>query len=160
MLASSGKRVDDVMVLASNDLKKLITSEDEAVLAQIKTTLEYTGLENLEGQGRVAHILLRYDPSYLTCAVANHILIPKGKQQLTALVLESFVNLRDVGTIEVMASESNEANTGEADQGAERSEGMDNIGVEQAQQGIDLVVEIVESKESNQQCLDLVTSPA
>ena len=111
MLASSGKRVDDVMVIvrgnwefgegedrlnpvprkkgkpggrldhfglhicmymylalcspyrfgcAGNDLKKVLVSYDDVVLAEIKTTLQFVGRPNLQIQVRVAHILLRY----------------------------------------------------------------------------------------------------
>ncbi|GMP68674.1 hypothetical protein CsSME_00028216 [Camellia sinensis var. sinensis] len=78
MLASSGKRVDDVMVnirgnwefgegedrldpiprWRGSNLKKILVSTDDAVLAQVATALGYFGRPNLQKQGRAAHILL------------------------------------------------------------------------------------------------------
>ncbi|KAL7161642.1 hypothetical protein ACSBR2_042168 [Camellia fascicularis] len=103
MLSSFGKRVDDVMVAirgnweldegeehsnlclgrrgeSGNDLKNSLTFGDEAVLDQVKATLEYDGRSNLQGQGRVVHILLRYNPSYSTFTVVDHISIPRGEE--------------------------------------------------------------------------------
>ncbi|GMP58403.1 hypothetical protein CsSME_00022083 [Camellia sinensis var. sinensis] len=82
MLASSCKRVDDVMVIVQgnwefgegedpldpvprqksepggrNNLKKVLASADDVVLQQIKTTLEFFSHPNLQKQGRAAHIL-------------------------------------------------------------------------------------------------------
>ncbi|GMQ09847.1 hypothetical protein CsSME_00053087 [Camellia sinensis var. sinensis] len=83
MLASSGKRVDDVMVNVhdnwefgegedrldlvprkrGNKLKKIQTSADDAVLVEIKTALKYFGRPNVQKQGRAAYILLWYEPT-------------------------------------------------------------------------------------------------
>ncbi|KAF5951137.1 hypothetical protein HYC85_009081 [Camellia sinensis] len=103
MLARSGKCVDDVMVVVrgnwkfgkgknrldpvpkrkgepGNNLKKVLVSADDAVLAQIKTVHQFFGHPNLQNQGRAAHILLRYEPTYSTFSAADNILIPKGEQ--------------------------------------------------------------------------------
>ncbi|GMP94015.1 hypothetical protein CsSME_00043630 [Camellia sinensis var. sinensis] len=78
MLASSGKRVDDVMVnirgnwefgegegcldpiprRKGSNLKKILVSTDDAVLAQVPIALGYFGRPNLQKPERVAHILL------------------------------------------------------------------------------------------------------
>ncbi|THG09097.1 hypothetical protein TEA_020397 [Camellia sinensis var. sinensis] len=67
-------------------------------------------------------------------------------KQLTALVFESYVNLRDIRVVEVADSGSSEENAEEANQGTE-----------QVQQGDDSAIEIVESEESNPQDLELVS---
>ncbi|GMP41767.1 hypothetical protein CsSME_00011742 [Camellia sinensis var. sinensis] len=122
MLTSSGKRVDDVMVVVRgnwefgdgedrqdpvprrrgepggrNNLKKVLISTDDAILAQIKTALQFFGRPNLQKQGRAAHILLRYEPTYTTFSAAENILIPRGEQHLTALIFLSFKGLRQIG---------------------------------------------------------------
>ncbi|GMP80494.1 hypothetical protein CsSME_00035572 [Camellia sinensis var. sinensis] len=77
MLARSSKKVDDVMVtVRGNDLKRALSSADEAVLDQVKTILNYKGRANLQGQGRAAHVLLRYDPTYSTFSTADNIPVP------------------------------------------------------------------------------------
>ncbi|GMP92442.1 hypothetical protein CsSME_00042665 [Camellia sinensis var. sinensis] len=107
MLASSGKRVNDVMVIVrGNDLKKVFVSTDDAVLAKIKTALQFFGRPNLQKQGRAAHILLRYEPTYATFSAADNISIPRAEQQFTALIFPSFKNLRHIG---LEASDSEQA---------------------------------------------------
>lgn len=147
MLSSSGKRVDDVMVVvrgnwefgegedhldpiprrrgepggriascvyfsyiyktsflrshgfacAENDLKKVLTSTDDAVLLKIKVALKYFGCPSLQKQGRAAHVLLRYQPTYTTFSAAENIPIPMGEEFLMSLILTDFKNLRQVG---------------------------------------------------------------
>ncbi|XP_028120753.1 caldesmon-like [Camellia sinensis] len=98
MLSSSDKRVDGVMVVVrGNDLKKVLVSTDDAVLVEIKVALQYFGRPSLQKQGRVAHILLRYKPTYTTFSAAENIPVPRGEEFLTALILTNFKNLRQVG---------------------------------------------------------------
>ncbi|GMQ09797.1 hypothetical protein CsSME_00053055 [Camellia sinensis var. sinensis] len=100
MLSSSGKRVDDVMVVVrgnwefgegedrldpiprrrgepGNDSKKFLTSTDGAVLSTITVALKYFGRPSLQRQGREAHVLLHYEPTYTTFSGAENIPIPK-----------------------------------------------------------------------------------
>ncbi|GMP95012.1 hypothetical protein CsSME_00044235 [Camellia sinensis var. sinensis] len=87
---------------AWNDLKKVLTSTNDAVLSEIK--------------GRVAHVLLRYDPTYMTFSAAENIPVSKGEEFLTALILTDFNNLRQVG-LEGSDSERLEVNeVAESDQ--------------------------------------------
>ena len=78
-------------------MKKILVSTDDAVLAQVATALRYFGRPNLQKQGRAAHILLRYEPTYITFSAADNIPIPSGDQQLAALIFPSFKSLRQVG---------------------------------------------------------------
>ncbi|GMP81736.1 hypothetical protein CsSME_00036349 [Camellia sinensis var. sinensis] len=106
ILASSGKKVDDVMVIVrGNDLKRALTSADEAILEQVETVLNYKGCANLQGQERTAYILLRYDPTYSTFSVADNIPMPAHEWQLTALMFPGYKNLRDIGIEGFDASE-------------------------------------------------------
>ncbi|GMP47030.1 hypothetical protein CsSME_00014968 [Camellia sinensis var. sinensis] len=120
MLFSSGKQVDDVMVVVQgnwefgdgekcldriprrrgepgNDLKKILTSTDDAVLLEIKTALKYFGRRSLQKQGKAAHVLLCYELTYTTFSAAENISISKGEKFFTALILTDFRNLRQVG---------------------------------------------------------------
>ncbi|GMP56021.1 hypothetical protein CsSME_00020647 [Camellia sinensis var. sinensis] len=86
MLASFGKRVDDVMVVVRGNWE-FGEGEDRQDL-----------MPRRRGKpGRAAHILLRYEPTYTTFSTANNIPIPRSKEHLTALVFPSFKNLRQIG---------------------------------------------------------------
>ena len=78
-------------------MKKILVSTDDVVLAQVATALGYFGCPNLQKQGRAAHILLRYEPTYTTFPAADNIPIPTGDQYLAALIIPSFKSLRQVG---------------------------------------------------------------
>ncbi|XP_028119848.1 uncharacterized protein LOC114317313 [Camellia sinensis] len=80
-----------------NNLKKVLTSTNNVVLSEIKVALRYFGWPSLQKEGRAAHALLRYDPTYTTFSGAENILVPKGEEFLTALILTDFKNLRQVG---------------------------------------------------------------
>ncbi|THG15318.1 hypothetical protein TEA_008786 [Camellia sinensis var. sinensis] len=80
-----------------NKLKKVLTSVDDAVLTEIKTTLKYFDCPNVQKQGRAAHILLRYELTYTTFSAADNIPIPTGEQHHTTLVFPSFKSLRQIG---------------------------------------------------------------
>ncbi|GMP68459.1 hypothetical protein CsSME_00028081 [Camellia sinensis var. sinensis] len=82
---------------AGNDLKKVLTSTDDVVLLEIKVALKYFSGPSFQEQGRAAHVLLRYEPTYTTFSAAENIPIPKGEEFLTALILTDFKNLRQVG---------------------------------------------------------------
>ncbi|GMP76093.1 hypothetical protein CsSME_00032915 [Camellia sinensis var. sinensis] len=82
---------------AGNNLKKVLTSTNNVVLSEIKVALRYFGWPSLQKEGRAAHVLLRYDPTYTTFSGAENILVPKGEEFLTALILTDFKNLRQVG---------------------------------------------------------------
>ncbi|KAF5933541.1 hypothetical protein HYC85_029712 [Camellia sinensis] len=98
MLASSGKRVDDVMVnVQGNRLKKILPSTDDAALEEIKSALRYFGRPNVQKQGRAAHILLRYEPTYTTFSTADGIPIPSGNQHLSTFLFPIFKSLRQIG---------------------------------------------------------------
>ncbi|GMP68384.1 hypothetical protein CsSME_00028015 [Camellia sinensis var. sinensis] len=117
MLASSGKRVDDVMVNVrgnwefgegedrldpiprrkGNRLKKILLSTDDAVLEEIKSALRYFGRPNVQKQGRATHILLRYEPTYTTFLATDGIPIPSSDQHLSALLFPNFKSLRQIG---------------------------------------------------------------
>ncbi|GMP93774.1 hypothetical protein CsSME_00043478 [Camellia sinensis var. sinensis] len=107
---------------AGNDLKKVLTSTDDAVLSEIKVALKYFGRPSLQKQGRVAHVLLRYEPTYTTFSAAENIPVPKGEEFLPALILTDFKNLRQVGLVGfdserpgvVEVAESNQSETKEA----------------------------------------------
>lgn len=45
----------------------------------------------------MAHILLRYTPSYATFSAIDHIPIPRGEDHFTNLIFPSFKNIKDVG---------------------------------------------------------------
>ena len=77
-------------ILAGNKLKRILTSADDVVLAEIKTALKNFGRLNVQKQGRATYILQRYEPTYTTFSAADDIPIPTGEQHLTALVLPSF----------------------------------------------------------------------
>ncbi|GMP99884.1 hypothetical protein CsSME_00047193 [Camellia sinensis var. sinensis] len=79
---------------AGNNLKKVLTSTNDAVLSEIK--------------GRAAHVLLRYKPTYTTFSTAENIPVPKGEEFLTALILTDFKNLRQVEVVEVVESDQSE----------------------------------------------------
>ncbi|GMP47361.1 hypothetical protein CsSME_00015131 [Camellia sinensis var. sinensis] len=81
---------------AGNDLKKALTSTDDAVLSKIKVALRYFSRSSLQKQGRAAHVLLCYDPTYTTFSVAENIPVLKSEEFLTALILTDFKNLRQV----------------------------------------------------------------
>ncbi|GMP97479.1 hypothetical protein CsSME_00045715 [Camellia sinensis var. sinensis] len=116
MLASFGKRVDDVIVaVQGNNLKKCLSSRNEAILDQIKAVLDFVSHPNLHRQGCTNHILLKYDPSCSTFTAANHIPTPRGEQQLMALVFPSFLNFRKIRVGESSASEQ-EGNSQDAEQ--------------------------------------------
>ncbi|GMP32323.1 hypothetical protein CsSME_00006132 [Camellia sinensis var. sinensis] len=127
MLSSSGKRVDDVMVVVQgnwkfgegedrldriprrrgkpgNNLKKVLTSTDDAILSKIKTAL------------KAAHVLLRYDPTYTTFSASENIPIPEGKEFLTALILTDFKNLRQIGCEGSDSERPEVADSAESDQ--------------------------------------------
>ncbi|GMP49963.1 hypothetical protein CsSME_00016765 [Camellia sinensis var. sinensis] len=109
---------------AGNDLKKVLTSTDDAVLSKIKVALKYFGRLSLRKQGRVAHVLLRSKPTYSTFSAAENIPISKGEEFFTALILTDFQNLRQVGyegsdseraeVAEVAESDQSEAEVEEA----------------------------------------------
>ncbi|XP_028058963.1 uncharacterized protein LOC114262766 [Camellia sinensis] len=80
-----------------NDLKKVMVSANDAVLAEIKIALQFFGCPNLQKQGRSAHILLRYEPTYAIFSAANNIPISRGKQQLMTFIFPNFKNLRQIG---------------------------------------------------------------
>ncbi|GMP23807.1 hypothetical protein CsSME_00001277 [Camellia sinensis var. sinensis] len=82
---------------AGNNLKKVLTSTDDAVLLEIKVALKYFGRPSLQKQGRAAHVLLRYKPTCTTFSAAENIPILKGEEFLTALILTDFKKLRQVG---------------------------------------------------------------
>ncbi|XP_028070296.1 aluminum-activated malate transporter 10-like [Camellia sinensis] len=83
--------------LLGNKFKKVLTSADDAVLAEIKTALKYFGRPNVQKQSRAAHILLWYEPTYTTFSAADNIPIPTGEQHHTALVFPNFKSLRQIG---------------------------------------------------------------
>ncbi|GMP44280.1 hypothetical protein CsSME_00013288 [Camellia sinensis var. sinensis] len=114
MISSSGKRVDDVMVVVQGNWEfgegedrldhfprrrgdPVLTLIDDAVLSEIKTALKYFGRRSLQKQGRAAHVLPRYEPTYTTFSAMENILIPKSEEFLTTLTLTDFKNLRQVG---------------------------------------------------------------
>ena len=78
-------------------MKRILTSANDEVLAEIKTALNYFGRLNVQKQGRAAHILLWYEPTYTTFLTTDDIPIPFGEQHLTALVFPSFKILRQIG---------------------------------------------------------------
>ncbi|GMP83226.1 hypothetical protein CsSME_00037215 [Camellia sinensis var. sinensis] len=79
------------------DLKRVLVSDDDVVLVEIKTALQFISRPNLQKQGRVAHILLRYEPTYTTFSAADNIPILRGDNHLTTLIFPSFKNLRQIG---------------------------------------------------------------
>ena len=85
------------LFFASNKLKKILPSTDDAVLEEIKSALRYFGRPNVQKQGRAAHILLRYEPTYTTFSAADGIPIPSGDQHISALLFPSFKSLRQIG---------------------------------------------------------------
>ena len=98
---------------AGNRLKKVLPSTDDAVLEEIKSALRYFGRPNVQKQGRAAHILLRYEPTYTTFSAADGIPIPSGDQHLSALLFPSFKSLRQIGleaepVVEVVAEPTKE----------------------------------------------------
>ncbi|KAF5933540.1 hypothetical protein HYC85_029711 [Camellia sinensis] len=96
-LSSFGKRVDDVMVVVQGrNLKKVLSSTDGAVLSDIEVALKYFGRRSLQQQGRAAHILLRYEPTYTTFSAAENIPVPEGEDSIIALILSDFKNLRQI----------------------------------------------------------------
>ncbi|XP_028051955.1 uncharacterized protein LOC114256485 [Camellia sinensis] len=103
------------LACARNDLKKVLSSTDDAVLSDIKVALKYFGRRSLQKQGRAAHILLRYEPTYTTFLAAENIPVPEGEDSLIALILSDFKNLRQVG-FEGSDSERGVANITESDQ--------------------------------------------
>ncbi|XP_028065925.1 putative proline-rich receptor-like protein kinase PERK6 [Camellia sinensis] len=80
-----------------NDLKKVSIPTNDAVLSEIKVALKYFGRPSLQKQGRTAHILLKYELTYTTFSAAENILIPRGEEFPTALILTNFRNLRQIG---------------------------------------------------------------
>ncbi|XP_028056221.1 uncharacterized protein LOC114260333 [Camellia sinensis] len=82
---------------AGNDLKKVSISTNDAVLSEIKVVLKYFGHPSRQKQGRAARILLQYEPTYTTFSTAENILIPRGEEFPTALILTNFRNLRQIG---------------------------------------------------------------
>lgn len=108
--------------LARNDLKKAVTSEDKTFLAQVKIALDYTGSRSLDGQGCIAHILLKYDPSYATFAIADHVPIPQGERKLIALLFKSCVSQGDIEKVEVAYSENMEESVKEESQGVDNQD--------------------------------------
>ena len=78
-------------------MKKVLASAEHTVLADIKTALQFVGRPNLQKQGRAAHILLRYAPSYTTFSAADHIPVPRGEDHLTALIFHSFKHMKEIG---------------------------------------------------------------
>ncbi|GMP36012.1 hypothetical protein CsSME_00008262 [Camellia sinensis var. sinensis] len=106
MLASSGKRVDDVMVNVRSNwefgegedhLDPIPRRKGDPGCHEIKSALRYFGHPNMQKQGRAAHILLRYEPTYTTFSAADGIPIPSGDQHLSALLFPSFKSLRQIG---------------------------------------------------------------
>ncbi|GMP49010.1 hypothetical protein CsSME_00016152 [Camellia sinensis var. sinensis] len=79
------------------DLKRVLVSDDDVVLAEIKTALQFVGRPDLQKQRRAVHILLRYEPTYTTFSAADNISIARGDNRLTALIFPSFKNLRQIG---------------------------------------------------------------
>ncbi|GMP47775.1 hypothetical protein CsSME_00015359 [Camellia sinensis var. sinensis] len=97
----------------SNDLKKVLVSADDAVLAEIKIALQFFGRPSRQKQERAAHILLRYEPTYATFSAADNILIPRGEEHLTTLIFPNLKNLRQIG-LEASDSEQMEEQVAEA----------------------------------------------
>ncbi|GMP76120.1 hypothetical protein CsSME_00032933 [Camellia sinensis var. sinensis] len=89
------------------DLKRALVSDDDAVLAEIKTALQFVDRPNLQKQGRATHILLWYEPTYTTFSATDNIPILRGDNHLTALIFPSFKNLRQIG-LETSDSEHRE----------------------------------------------------
>lgn len=81
---------------AGNDLKKVSTSTDDVILSEIKIGLKYFGRPSLQKQGRAAHILLKYEPTYTTFSTAENIPIPRGEEFPMALILTNFRNLHQI----------------------------------------------------------------
>ena len=77
-------------VCVGNELKKVLVSADDAVLADIKIALQFVGRPNLQKQGRAAHILLRYAPFYAMFLTADHIPVPRGEDHRTGIIFRSF----------------------------------------------------------------------
>lgn len=77
-------------------MKKILPSTDGAVLEEIKSALRYFGHPNVQKQGRAAHILLQYEPTYTTFLAAEGIPIPSDDQQLSTLIFPSFKSLRQI----------------------------------------------------------------
>ena len=103
-------------------MKKVLSSTHDAILSDIRVALRYFGRRSLQKQGRAAHILLCYEPTYTTFSAAENIPIPKGEDSLIALILSDFKNLRQVG-FEGSDSERNEvADIAESDQSETESE--------------------------------------
>lgn len=102
----------------------MLVSADDAVLADIKIALQFVGRPNLQKQGRAAHILLRYAPSYATFSAADHIPVPRGEDHLTALIFPNFKSLKEIG---LEASDSKHAEEQVADQ---ITEDPDQLGTE------------------------------
>ncbi|XP_028072599.1 uncharacterized protein LOC114274822 isoform X2 [Camellia sinensis] len=97
----------------SNDLKKVLVSTDDAVLAEIKIALQFFGCPSLQKQEKAAHILLRYKPTYATFSAADNILISRGEEHLTTLIFPNLKNLRQIG-LEASDSEQVEEQVAEA----------------------------------------------
>ncbi|XP_028072598.1 uncharacterized protein LOC114274822 isoform X1 [Camellia sinensis] len=100
-------------VYAGNDLKKVLVSADDAVLAEIKIALQFFGHPSRQKQGRAAHILLRYEPTYAPFSAADNIPIPRGEEHLTTLIFPNLKNLRQTG-LEAFDSEQVEEQVAEA----------------------------------------------
>ena len=109
------------LACAGSDLKKVLSSTDDAVLSDIEVALNYFGRRSLQKQGRTAHILLRYEPTYTTFSAAENIPVPEGEDSLIALILSDFKNLRQVG-FEGSDSERDVANVIESDQSETESD--------------------------------------
>lgn len=103
------------LACAQSDLKKVLSSTDDAVLSDIEVALKYFGHRSLQKQERAAYILLRYEPTYTTFSAAKNIPIPEGEDSLIALILSDLKNLRQVG-FEGSDSERDVANVTESDQ--------------------------------------------
>lgn len=101
---------------AGNDLKKILTSTDDAVLSKIKTVLKYFGRQSLQKQERGANVLLRYEPTYMTFSTVENIPIPIGENFLVARILTDFKNLRQVSCEESDSEQPEVAEAVESDE--------------------------------------------
>ncbi|CAL5324424.1 unnamed protein product [Camellia sinensis] len=119
-----------------SNLKKVLVSDDDVMLVEIKTALQFIGRPNLRKQGRAAHILLRYEPTYITFSEADNIPIAQGDNQLAALIFPSFKNLRQI-SLESSDSEHAEEQVAEliaedSDRSAAKVDEVINLAFEEA----------------------------
>ena len=107
---------------AGSNLKKIRASTDDAVLSDIRVALSYFGRRSLHKQGRAAHVLLCYEPTYTTFSAAENIPIPEGEDFLVARIFSDFKNLRRVGFEGSDSDNTEVSHTAESDQSEAESE--------------------------------------